>query len=235
MRTKPHEPPKFPIRCFLLEPTDRVELSLRRFTPPGCYGPGAPVYEKGKPGIHSAEKFLGVVPVTYEPCGEDGGRCLGRRDAEYAIPEDDERWPQKCARCEHRFLGFPFTRVVDQDPIYRRTDTGEEMTLKNAPFGAMWYADWMGKWHTGPDGRCLMVQVPGRAADGSWYGHDWMVDGRASNCSKPDDTVHRCWVRHGVPPDVTVDKHGNTCKAGAGSILTPGYHGYLKNGFLVLA
>ena len=66
-------------------------------------------------------------------------------------------------------------------------------------------------------------------------GHEWDVDGRASNCTKPDDRLHRCWVRHGDPLNPStlhVDKAGNTCNAGAGSILSGDYHGFLHHGML---
>jgi hypothetical protein len=109
------------------------------------------------------------------------------------------------------------------NPMFRRSDNGEMTTLGNAPVGAMWYADWMGI--KGPDGHCLVVRLPG--------GHDWMVDGRCSNCTLPNDNEHQCWVRHGEPPNVTVDKNGLTCGAGAGSIQIPGWHGFLRNGELV--
>lgn len=81
---------------------------------------------------------------------------------------------------------------------------------------------------TGPDGRQLWVVLPN--------GHVWCIDGRASNCTMPDDDEHRCWVRHGSPEDgtLTVDKAGHTCKAGAGSILAGNYHGFLEDGALVL-
>jgi hypothetical protein len=46
----------------------------------------------------------------------------------------------------------------------------------------------------------------------------------------PDDGEHRCWVRHGEPPRITVDKNGPTCQAGAGSILAGDYHGFLRDG-----
>jgi hypothetical protein len=109
-------------------------------------------------------------------------------------------------------------------PIYRRTDTGEEMTWSDAPIGAMMYADWMeGSDCIGPDGKSLIVKTPG----GEWY-----IDSRASNCTKKDDNIHKCWVRHGVPPMITVDKNGNTCAAGAGSIMIGNYHGFLINGEL---
>lgn len=45
---------------------------------------------------------------------------------------------------------------------------------------------------------------------------------------------HKCWVRHGDPraSNVTVDKNGDTCSAGAGSILAGDYHGFLQAGVL---
>jgi len=59
------------------------------------------------------------------------------------------------------------------------------------------------------------------------------MDDRASNCGSRDDDEHRCWVRHGEPPDLTVDKQGLTCTAGAGSIVTDTWHGFLRGGYLV--
>lgn len=113
--------------------------------------------------------------------------------------------------------------------VFRRSDTGEEIIgpLINAAPGAMWYADWMlevdDNWnYAGPDGHCLVVRCPN--------GSDWMIDGRASNCTLPNDKNHKCWVRHGTPPNITVDKNGLTCSAGAGSIMAGDYHGFLRNG-----
>jgi hypothetical protein len=65
-------------------------------------------------------------------------------------------------------------------------------------------------------------------------GSDWHVDGRASNCTMPTDKVHKCWVRHGDPraSNLTVDKNGFTCAAGAGSIQAGDYHGFLQAGVL---
>lgn len=137
--------------------------------------------------------------------------------------------------------------TIDGVLIYRRTDTGEEMPLADAPAGAMWYADWYldgikntpdYQWYRGPDGRCLIVRVP----NGRGGVHDWSVDSRCSNCTLPSDNVHKCWVRHGDPPNVTVDKNGATCQAGAGSIgvwnenqTAYAWHGFLRNGHLVEA
>lgn len=63
-------------------------------------------------------------------------------------------------------------------------------------------------------------------------GITWDVDGRANNCTMKADRLHRCWVRTGEPPNVTVGKNGFTCSAGAGSIQAGDYHGFLKNGEL---
>lgn len=63
-------------------------------------------------------------------------------------------------------------------------------------------------------------------------GAEWTIDSRASNCTLPYDYEHRCWVRHGDPPNVTVDKNGLTCAAGGGSIQAGDYHGFLQNGVL---
>lgn len=73
----------------------------------------------------------------------------------------------------------------------------------------------------------LMVVLP--------CGHIWDIDTRAKNCDRKDDRSHRCWVRHGEPPDITVDKAGGpTCRAGAGSIQCwcGSYHGHLTGGVL---
>ena len=66
-------------------------------------------------------------------------------------------------------------------------------------------------------------------------GREWDIDSRCSNCTLPDDRIHRCWVRHGEPPNIHVDKNGHTCSAGAGSILAGDYHGFLHNGELTPA
>lgn len=123
----------------------------------------------------------------------------------------------KCFMVEFTGKHAPVVDGIAQ-AIYKRLDTGEEIT--GAPIGAMFYDEGC---HTGPDGKSLVVVTPG----GWWY-----IDSQASNCTKPDDKEHRCWVRHGEPPNVTVDKSGNTCAAGAGSIMIGSYHGFLRNGLL---
>lgn len=81
-----------------------------------------------------------------------------------------------------------------------------------------------GRWTNCP-GRHLVVILPN--------GHTWDVDSRASNCTLPEDRTHRCWVRDSDNLEtMTVGKGGNTCAAGAGSILAGDYHGFLQNGWL---
>lgn len=106
--------------------------------------------------------------------------------------------------------------------FYRRTDTGEEVGGgSKMPVGAVWEYGY----RKGPDGRSLSVVTPGGS---------WCLDGRASNCTMPQDDAHYCWIRHGKPEDgsLHVDKDGLTCGAGAGSIMVGGYHGFLHHGHL---
>lgn len=111
--------------------------------------------------------------------------------------------------------------------VYRRDDTREEFTLRDAPVGAIWRASWYedAEWPelVGVDGRSYVVKTPGG---------DWLIDSVASNCTRKDDKIHKCWCRHGEAPNFHVDKVGNTCAAGAGSILIGNYHGFLHNGYL---
>lgn len=116
------------------------------------------------------------------------------------------------------------------DIVFRRLDNGEEYSYATLPPGAMYWAE-PGYWEyngmgIGPDGRTLVVKTPGGM---------WCIDSRAGNCTRPDDNAHRCWVRHGEAPLITVDKAGDTCAAGAGSIVCGDYHGFLRNGKLVNA
>ena len=64
-------------------------------------------------------------------------------------------------------------------------------------------------------------------------GSHWCVQSRAANCTLPKDKTHRCWVLHERPDGTLhVDKDGVTCEAGAGSIATDNWHGFLHDGHL---
>lgn len=211
------------IRCVWLEPTDRVRRSLRRYVS-SVLGLACPLPASADgTGYHNAMAEVDRVPAERDPA--HGTVVNDSGPAAVAAFTADPRWPARCA------CGFAFRpedeRQVFIELLYRRADTGEETTLRAAPVGAMWYAPWMdGVWrhqlaHT------LMVRLPG--------GVDWMPDMAAQNCGRRDDPrqeQHHCWVVKGVPPDITVGKDGPTCSAGAGSIAVPGYHGFLRGGWL---
>lgn len=223
-----------PIKVFFLEPTDREKRWLRRYGD-GCSATGR--------GYCDGMYDLGEGDIRYTIDGMIEADREDRRP-----PKTDPRWPTKCDRC-----GKPFekggTYQLFTKQIYVRPDTGFRCTLADAPPGAVWDAWWVSYRYKrrrpgqppgplepaiatgvgkmiGPDGRCLVVRLPD--------GHDWMIDSRASNCTLPQDNSHHCWVRTGRPEDGTlhVDKNGNTCAAGAGSILTDKWHGFLHNGML---
>lgn len=208
-----------PTKCFFLEPTDQEQFSLRRWNK----YTGQPVC--GPSTAHRASRRIDLAELKDKIAGFDGsGRQL---TAETAAAFD---WPTVCEDC-----GYQFTAedefYIDNKDLYRSSDTGELTTIQDAPPGAMWYADWMlhgdNPIYRGPDGHCLVVKLPN--------GFTWMVDGDASNCTDPEDFRrggHKCWVRHGTPPNIHVDKNGKTCGAGAGSIQGGNYHGFLHHGEL---
>lgn len=114
---------------------------------------------------------------------------------------------------------------------WKRIDSGEIFKCQrhNLPIGAMFYRNELEgiDEFCGDDGKSLCVILPGEP------GNEWMIDYKASNCGLPNDKVHKCWCRHGIPPLITVDKNCNSCNAGAGSIQRGNYHGFLRNGELV--
>lgn len=211
-----------PTATFWLEPTDEIAVGLRRYT----HGEGGFDCAHGH---HAALAYTGVEPAAF---GESNGyRHLARRpDVDHADPA----WPSECDRgCGYRFTDADEWQSW-QELVYRRTDTGQPRVLhRSAPApdapaaepGASWDAWWMPEGWAGPDGLHVMVRLPN--------GRDWHVDGQASNCTRPGEP-HKCWIRHGDPrkAELTVDKDGDTCSAGAGSIAAGDYHGFLRGGWL---
>lgn len=193
-----------PVQCFLIVATGLERVSLRRYRSGGTCS--------GSAGYHDAR----VVVVA--ELAEDAARRLG--DDAF---RGDARWPAACA------CGEPFVdddaRQVFAEALYRREDgQGALFPLRSAVPGALYDAPWYPE--KGPDGLALVAVCPD--------GHPWFIDGRARNCTLPDDNVHRCWVRTGVPPLLTVGKSGGpTCSAGAGSIDTGTWHGFLRDGQFV--
>jgi len=211
------------IPCFFLHETGTQRLSLRRFRFSGpC--PGDASY-------HNAMVPIAEVPIESQE--HNGRRCMGSPSFEKPA-KDDPRWPTHCS-CGYEFADTDEWQLFNE-ALYRRSDTGELVTLRDAPAGALWYAFWrVGDLAPTPDGNIVMCKTPGG---------DWCIDDRASNCTRPDDNVHHCWVRHGSPEDPLglnsgqpfhVDKNGDTCSAGAGSIICGNYHGFLHGGYLTQA
>lgn len=209
--------PGFPYtKCFLIVPTGKVRRSLRRYR---ASSDKCPQHEKGF-SFCNAHSPLDVIEW-------EQGICNGLRPGE-TMP-DRSLFPTNCEACGRAFLPEDRFQVFD-NRLYRSADTGEEITLSDAKPGAMYDADWLSgiPEYGGPDGKCLHVILPN--------GRPWHIDGRASNCTLPNDKAHRCWVRHGEPPMISVDKNGLTCAAGGGSIASGEganhYHGFLRQGFL---
>lgn len=193
-----------PTTCYMLEPTGQQRRFLRRYSRTSGSGWTC------ETGWHEARVFLDEVPDEKKPIGD-------------SWPHDDERWPSTCGKCDYAFSEDDQWQLFVES-LYKRSDNDELTTIRDAPPGAMWYADWLSidRWK-GPDGRTLMCKTPGG---------EWMIDGQASNCTLPNDAEHRCWVRSGEPPKVTAGKTGRTCSAGAGSIACGSYHGFLRDGIL---
>lgn len=183
------------VQCFFVTPTLRAKCSLRRYTD----DPARPCAENG---YHNAHTPIGERSVRESERFEG---CIELVDD--AAPErTDSRWPTKCDTCGAEFDTGDRWQLF-YDVIYVRTDTGAEMTLREATPGAMWDAKWWpGK---GPDGLALYVKLPpGGPSD------EWFIDGPANNGGG--------WTRSGEVPNVTANP----------SILTKRYHGFLRNGWL---
>lgn len=196
-------------KVFFCEQTPHIEVFLRRF----CFG-------KGEPGCrHDA--------TSKEPLGRFDWPLRSYLDGDVTgVDRSHPLWPTACEACGYLFQPTDEWQAY-QCRVMRRVDTGEELAvtrhLHDLPVGAI-YESWWSK-RVGPDGRSLSVVTPGGP---------WDIDSRASNCTKPNDDEHRCWVRHGQPEDgdLHVDKNGLTCEAGAGSIIAGSFHGFLHHGVL---
>lgn len=216
-------------RCFLLEPTERVRQKLRRYS--NCDHWDAEqkktVYDNPCP-INNGFYHNAETPIEDALAirNEEGYITNGSRSEDDGWPRDDPRWPTQCA-CGYQFTEHDAYQLFCE-LIYRRADTGEEMTLRDAAPGAMWYAPWLDQFHHPQDEHNLVVKLPDKT--------DWCVDSQASNCTMADDAKqerHHCWTRQGAPPDVDVSKnYGPSCQAGAGSIQSASWHGFLRAGWL---
>jgi|GEM_PF-2364936 len=165
----------------------------------------------GQPGYHNAEIHL----VDSDKIAD---WALGGKPEDYP----DDRWPTRCDHCGAQ-VPANATRQVFHKRLY---DTPSGEPEPGDLFWAAWHHDpkhGFCPWDNCNDPRGHLTAVLPN-------GHLWDIDSRASNCTMPQDKTHRCWIRQGEPPNITVGKSGHTCAAGAGSIAVPGYHGFLQNG-----
>jgi len=193
-------------RCFWLESTGRVKHSLL------------------------------VIDLKSDCAGRPGKPCRAMKHAaEYAtkvdengIPEwvgshmpddNDPSWPGSCDVCNRTFCG-EVMRSTCQELIYI-DEVGNETTLREAQFGAMWNEP--GRGVTGPDGICLMVKTPGG---------DWCVDGPSwENGVKKHE---HAWKRTGKIPVVTATPSIHILSTGYdGAERSTIYHGWLREGVLI--
>jgi hypothetical protein len=210
------------IQCFVIEPTGRAEYWLHRSTnytdAQGNKIPERVCPKSSYGGGHFARALAGIVSIYQD---EEGLWRVPPDDDEGLPDHSDPRWPQEC-KCGYRFQESDGWSAGTQT-LYRRPAAGQEFKIRDAPPGAMWYADWMklskdqqyegpGKF-IGPDGHCLSVMLPD--------GQDWIVDGPASNGPG--------WTRTGTPPNVTATPSiGRTREDGSWI-----YHGWLRDGKLI--
>lgn len=172
---------KSSIRCFLVEPTTRYRVNLRRYNKDlKCPANGW---------CHNTDVFIGTreVPGEHPPIGD-------------TFPHDDPRWPQKCDFCDYRFVETDEWQE-NHDCLWVAPD-GKTYTLISpdqmtndkafaAPPGAMWRATWLEpSCGVGPDGRSYVVRTP----DG-----DWHIDGGYGTAPR-----NGVWTRIGDAPNFTV-------------------------------
>ena len=178
---------------------------------------------------HRAEKVLGKSVIPYDKALMDHFHFDDYKPSDAGT---------HCVRCNAPMPEHGIDKCMSSSPIYD-TESG------SPEIGDLYYSD--SERHTFTDendsrykngvfcwshwdncnGNHLMCVLPGH--------HTWDIDSRCSNCTMPKENTHRCWVRHGDPEKgdlVHVDKNGHTCKAGAGSIIVPGFHGFLHNGVI---
>lgn len=186
-------------------------------------------------GYCNAMRVLDEVDEEWEPIEGDTTRTKYRKGYD-AKDWPADIFPVVCERCG-KTMTAPERQIFCDEIMVVRTGerTGQTFVRRELPVGAMFNIDYYNDipdW-CGRDGIALNVITPGG---------EWHCDGRANNCTLPDDHEHRCWVRSGDPRTgyVHVDKDSTvqrTCAAGAGSIWINkdgprDWHGFLHRGYL---
>jgi hypothetical protein len=190
--------------CFWIEPTDEVEIHLRRYSGSAsskcCAASGFGYHNVSLP-VERGSKFS--YPTVHGDVWN----------------HTDPRWPWACS-CGYVFQESDHWQF-NPETLYRRGDTGELVTQDAAPAGALMNAWWLKDWSfytVGADGIILSVKLPDR----SW----WCPDGPAF---PNGEAVPSAWQRTGAVPKVTVTP--SILVGGGGSPTS--YHGFLTDGVLV--
>ena len=202
------------IKCFNVIPNHRQFVYLRRFTYSdennkcinnGNFGHDAMIKIEDRDIVYTKKGY--IDSINYKEFG---------RLNEY---------PKLC-NCGYEFKENDIWQIHTQQQYIREDKLNDEIySIRNLPIGAIYEAYWLNNviGYFGLDGKSLHVITAGG---------EWNIDSQASNCTKPNDNIHKCWCRHGISPNLTVNKIGNTCNAGGGSIIIGNYHGFLINGEL---
>lgn len=147
-----------PWRCFMVEPSEFGQRSLRR------YGPGC----KGILGYHDAEV---IIDQQFPMEGEGRGLLKGDYDG-------DPRWPKTCS-CGYVFQPTDSWQM-NEAKLYRGTADGKLYRLKDLPPGAIWRAPWLegikNNAYAAPDGKVWALKMPS--------GGEWLIYGPSSGGGK---------------------------------------------------
>lgn len=171
----------------------------------------------------------GGMESLYHSAEREFARTDKPRDEELGGPDEQiptDNLPTVCKRCGAVRPEHEIDRRLFRKPLREAPDG--MVVLEPAP-GDCYYVEHkytVCEWDNCDDDHLTIV-----CPDGAW----WDTCSRANNCTMKNDRTHRCWVIHGDPRKgerPTSDKNGHTCAAGAGSIQTARYHGFLVNGVL---
>lgn len=153
-------------RCFMATPTDRVQVSLRR------YGVNELSCHKAWPGIQSYHNV--EIPIAELPRSEQ--EPIGRPPT--LAEKEDPRWPKAC---ECGYLFHPEDHWQwNADTLYAGALDGKTYARMDLPPGAIWRCDWMEDIqpnpYAAPDGKVWALMMPS--------GYEWLIYGPSSNGSK---------------------------------------------------
>lgn len=190
--------------CFWLDPTDEVEVSLRRY-----HGEhDSACCKTSGYGYHNATALM-----------ERGHRHSYPQVHGDVWPHHDHRWPATCS-CGYIFADTDHWQF-NPDGLYRCANNGELVTLENAPPGAMFNSYWHANddlFRAGTDGVFLSVKLP----DQTW----WCVDGPGN---RDGELVAGVWTRQGQIPRVSASPSIHI----HGLNMPTTYHGHLTEGVLI--